>query len=186
MVNCNDAYSQLPKELKDLTLLDLPLKSQYRALLFYGLADGSNLNKAFDVNDLRKRFIVIKSFKIVPYTVSTYIDFFTTDSGATETWSETIPANSRVNRVFDNYNNGAEIKLIINGMPLNLFTSVGQSIGVTVKGYPGDLFVDNLFYLYPEKLVDFDISVDLKLFDDIDAATTVNPNLKVVVECYLI
>lgn len=170
-------------ESANIPINELPLKSKFKALLFYGTADGSLLSKAFDVNDLKKKIIVIKSFRIVPYSVGTMVDLYVNDGATTS--KETIPANSRINRLFDFYNLGARIDFLLNGTPLTFFQSVDAS-GVPVDGYPVDLWIDNIFYKYPEKVSDIDLKITAKVYDDIEAATTVNPLVKVIVECYLI
>ena len=169
---------------ENIPLNELPFKSKFRALLFYGTADGSSLSKAFDVEDIKRSLIVIKSFRIIPYTVAAVKDFFVEDSGATEQWTETIPANCRINRVFDLYNLGARIDFLINDVPL--FFQTKDSSGVPVDGYPVDLFIDNIYFKYPERIVELDLKITAKVFTDLLAGTTANPLVKVIVECYLI
>jgi len=172
-----------PEEALDFSLNELPLKSKFKALLFYGTADGTFLSKAFDEDDLKKRIIVIKSFRIIPYADTAFVDLYVNDGATTS--KETIPAKSRINRIFDFYNLGARINFLLNGAPLTFFQSV-DSAGVAVDGYPVDLWIDNIYYKYPAKVSAIDLAITAKVFDDIEAGTTVNPLVKVIVECYLI
>lgn len=162
-----------------LDLATLPLKSDYRALIFYGTANGTNLNQGFPIGDLQKRSIVIKSVRLFPYASDPTIDFFVNDGVVSNT--ETIPTRARINRVFDDFINGAQIDFIINGAPVGLFPSSAQG------GYPADLFLDNIYYHFPEKIQTFDVSIDVDLCIDLENGTFANqPFIKVLVECYIL
>ena len=176
-----DASKALPRELRKLTLSQLPLISQYRALVFYGAADGvADLTKGFDFNELKKKYLVLKSIRLVPYTeVAGYIDFATENSGATETWKETIPNNTQINRIFGKYSESCNVIMRFNGMP----KCFGQTPG---EGYfPVDLQLDNIYYLFPERLVTWDLNVIMNVEKDL-LGNTNNPNCQVLIECYLI
>ncbi len=156
---------------------DLPLRSDYRALIFYGRADGGILNKGFEINDLIGRIFVLKSLKLICYNDDNYIDIMLKDVA---TQKETIPPRARTHRLFDDFITGAQIDFVLNGAPVSVFPTTAEG------GFPGDLHLDNIYYRFPQKLVTFDLSVDMKIFVDIEAGTTDNPFLKVFVECYLL
>lgn len=164
-------------------LLDLPLKSDYRALLWHGLADGSNLTLAFNINDLVGRYIVLKSFAIYPYTSQATEDFYVEDSGNTEQWAETIPAGFRMNRVFDSFDEGTKVALLFNGIPSNIFFNVGIVLGV---GFPLDISLDNIYYRFPEKIQLWDIQVNARAIIDLQGGLDGSPQVKVVCECYIL
>ena len=133
----------------------------------------------FNIADIQKKYIVIKSIKFIPYTKVQTQDFFVTDGVVVN--EELIPVRCRINRVFDVYPQGALVTLLINQTPLPLFTAVGANSGLNL-----DFFADNIYYLYPEKLQSFDWRILGGVYTDLEAATEGICSLKVVVECYLI
>jgi len=157
---------------------DLPLRADYRAVVFFGVANGDILTKNFSIKDFEGRIFVLKSIRLVPYTDTvSYIDAEFTD---VSTQFETIPPRARINRLFDEFLNGAQIDFILNGVPIGVFPSSPEG------GFPGDLFLDEIYFRFSQKLVTFDIKVNLLVYSDIVADSTRNPFIKVVVECYLL
>ncbi len=161
------------------SLLELPLKSHYRVITFFGAADGAILNQGFDIAALQQRTLVIKSVKLIPYnaTIGTIVDFFVTD-GVTNN-EEILPVESRLPRVIDNFTSGTVIDFLINGVPIGIFPSAG------VGGYPIDLHVDNIYYWFKERVETFDISIT-GFISHARTGALITPNMKVVVEIYLL
>ncbi|MCH8035304.1 MAG: hypothetical protein IH950_16315 [Bacteroidetes bacterium] len=164
-------------------ILDLPLKSDYRALLWTGLADGTNLTLRFAIGDLVGRSIVLKSFSIYPYTSQASEDFFVEDSGATEQWVETIAIEYRMNRIFDAFEEGTKVNLLFNGVQSNIFFNTGISL---THGFPLDLSLDNIFYKFPAKIQTWDIQINARAIVNLQAGMDASPNVKVVCECYIL
>jgi len=143
---------QIKKEISDqiakkfggeLNLFTLPLISQYRTLLWSGPANGALLEPNFPMADIQGKVIVIKSFKLVPYSqTAVYVDI-----GFSDGTTETIPQFARLDRLFDNFRDGFRIQMIINGTQVSLFGWLVSAAGYTV-GYPADFFVDNIFYKF--------------------------------------
>ena len=161
------------------SIVDLPLKSQYRVLHWYGLADGTNLTQGFQINDLVNRYVVLKSFKITAYGVGVFVDFYVNDGVVSNV--ETIPALTRINRLFDSYEQSAAISMVINGSPLGMFNSIAPLVQ-----FPLDMDLDNIFYLFKAKVQTWEIQVNASVVDDIENNTRVDPNIKVVCECYIV
>ena len=159
-------------------LFSLPLISQYRALLWYGDADGTTLTPNFDTGSIQDRTLVIKSVRLFPYAATAIIDFYVNDGTVSN--SETLPIGARLTRVIDNFNLGARIDFKINGTPVGLFPSDADG------GYPIDLFVDNIYFHYSEKVQTFEVAITGDVLDDIEANTTQTPSIKVLVECYIL
>ena len=165
---------------KDISnILELPLKSQYRALTFTGLADGSLLTPDFNIQDLQNKIFVLKSFKIINYYSDDAIDISLTDGA--NTFNETIPADYRIDRLFDRSFDSTGIKFSINGTPINIFS---QTNGL--GSYPADLDLDNIFFKYDSPLIDLNIQIWTVVLGDIETPTNQIPTVKVLVECYLI
>jgi len=158
-----------------LDLISLPLISQYRVLVFFGRADGSDLTPSFSIDTLTENYFVLKSLKLIPYADADIIDFYVSD-GTTDN-EETIVARQRLTRVVDDFLVGAQIDFKINGTPVGLFDTLPDA------GYPMDLELDNIFYLYPEKLETLTLNITGIVYS-LNVNTTSNPFIKVVVECY--
>lgn len=158
----------------ELSLLTLPLKSEYRILEWDGVANGTPLafGGGFTIADIRNRVMIIKSFKLIPYYAHDGIDFNFSD-GTTET----VFNNTRINRLFDFITVGTNIDFILNGVPLVMFMA---------DDYPADLFVDNIYYKYPENLQTIVVQVNMRVVEDLSTGAAATPNVRVVVECYLI
>lgn len=168
------------KDVRDLTLQELLMKSQYRCLVFTGVADGVvDLTPSFNISDLQDRYLIIKSVRLVPYTDVAYIDFVVDEAGVS--WTETIPIDTQVNRIFGSFGDSAHIVMRLNGVPNKMFSQ-----STTENDFPADLHVDNIFYLFPEKLLDWTFNVTINLIQNLETAAESNPNVQVVVECYLI
>ncbi len=169
-----------------LDLFTLPLISQFRLFQFSGLADNTFLTGNFVPADIQGKTIVIKSIKIIPYYQIASEDFFI-DDGATQN-IETIPANCRVNRVFDVYDYGCQLSLLINGSRVPMFPSEVLIVPPAADGnVPLDLDLDNIYYKYPAALTDLQVSIDAQIFTALFAPPKVGvPNVKVFIGCYLI
>ena len=168
------------EDVKDLTLQELLMKSQYRCLVFSGVADGvADLVPSFNIADLQDRYLIIKSVRLVPYTDQAFIDFVVDETGVS--WTETIPINTQVNRIFGSFGDSCNITMRLNDTPNKMFSQAP-----TENDFPADLHIDNIFYLFPEKLVNWTFNVTMNLIQNLETAAESNPNVQVVVECYLI
>ena len=128
-----EVSDQVEKKLTDkLDLFNLPLKSQYKMLLFSGRADGTDLVPGFDFQIINNKKVVIKSIKIVPYYFGIGVDI-SLDDGAGTVINENTYANQRINRLFDDFVSGTRIRFFINGSSINFFPSDGVL-------YPLDIF----------------------------------------------
>jgi len=163
-----------------LSLDDLVLNGDYKVLMFWGRSDGSNLAPNFNINMINDRAMLIKSIKLVPYAFTDSTDVFFDE---TNTVHYTVPAGGRLINLIDEYSTGSRINLVINGTQQPIFPTY-----LAVLGYPLDFFIDNIYYLYSEKINQFSISVNGVIIDDLDPLNvhTEAPNLKVFVECYLL
>ena len=178
MNKADEALIKVRPDIKGIN--DLPLKSRYKILLWYGQANGNALTLGFPIADIQGRYAVLKSFGVYPYTQSAVTDFFVSD-GVTD-WEETIPALTRINRVFDAYaQTSTIIRNVINGMPTGIFANTD-----TITGLPLDLMLDNIFYLFDAKIQTWDVTVNAQHVLDLEAGTFENPMVKVVIECYLL
>ena len=174
---------------QELNLLTLPLKSIYKTIVFTGTADGTPLTLAGNILDLQNKVFVLKSFRIYPYAPDNddtgVVDFYLTDGVSTN--KETIFDNGRLTRGIDLFGGGFSIDFRINGQQIGIF-SANQAAGA----YPLDLWLDNIFYKYGnEKLQEISLSIQGLIVLDISvtpytAPNLINPDVKVVIECYLI
>lgn len=162
-----------------ISINDLQRKADYRVITWYGLADGANLNLGFNIGDFQNRYVVLKSFKIIPYTQIATQDFYVNDGVVTN--SELIPMLTRINRLFDTYENSTAIEMILNGAPVKIFSNVAP-----LTRYPLDLDIDNVFCLLNAKIQTWNLAITGVICDDLENNTTNNPYLKVVVECYIL
>jgi hypothetical protein len=182
--NASGAIGKDEKIEKVLDIFSLPLISQFRFFQFSGRADNTNLTPNFAPVDIQGRYIVIKAIKIVPYYEAAAVDLFLTD-GVTIN-SETIPAQSRVNRIFDVYDFGCQLTLLINGSPVELFPSEVVIVPPAGDGnVPLDLDLDNIFYKFPAKLTSLDMRLDAQMFNNIQASVVDQPLVKIFLQCYL-
>jgi hypothetical protein len=175
--------------LNAIDLITLPLISQFRIFQFSGLANDAILTPNFLPADLNGRYIVIKAVKIVPYYDAAAVDFFV-DDGAGTVNAETIPANTRINRIFDVYDYGCQLTLEINGGRVPMFPNEVPIAAPAADGnVPLDLDIDNIFYKYPEKLEGINplnIRLDAQIVNDINNDIVDVPNVKIFLQCYLI
>lgn len=181
--------TQIEEKIKDsFDLFSLPLKSQFRYFQFNGLADGTLLIPNFSLADIQGKTVVIKSIKIVPYYppgLNIYQDFYLTDGVTTN--EELIGGSVRINRLFDDYGTGCILSLILNGSSIPMFPTNAPIVPPFVDGNCTlDLDIDNIFFKYNAKLISFDVSVNALIVSDLENNTTVNPQVKVFVGCYLI
>lgn len=163
---------------ESLDLINLPLKSQYKILAWQGTSDGTLLTPQFDVNILIGRSIVIKSFRIIPYYppgLNPMIDIAFSD-GTTET----IPNSSRINRLFDVGTVGTGVTFLMNGTNVIFDSLIALPL-------PLDLWIDNIYYKYPQRLGTnaITLSVDGDVVTDLSLGTVAACTVKVIVECYL-
>lgn len=161
-----------------LNLFNLPLKSTYKCLVFFGRADGTDLTPGFNINVVLNRTIVIKSIKIVPYYFGVGVDI-SLDDGAGTVINEATYNNQRINRLFDDFVAGTRVVFQINGSTIDFFPSPGNF-------YPLDLYLDNILYLFPAKVETMNFQVASNVINDLTTGALVNPNVKVLIECYLI
>lgn len=163
---------------KSLEIFNLPLISQYKLLLWNGQANGINMIPNFPIADIQGKFIVIKSIRVVPYYNGGGIDI-TLDDGATVA-NEVVWNGSRIDRLFDDYANGAYFNLSINNIILPLFTNVG------ISGFPLDINLDNIFYKFPAAIQNIDFQINARVINDLTTGALVVPLVKAYIECYLI
>lgn len=170
---------EVDKRLKEsLSIFSLPLISQYKLLLWNGQANGVNMIPNFPLADIQGKLIVIKSIRVVPYYNGAGIDI-TLDDGATVA-NEVVWNASRIDRLFDDYANGAYINLSINNIILPLFTNIG------ISGFPLDLNIDNIFYKFPATIQNIDFQINARVINDLTTGALVVPLVKAYIECYLI
>lgn len=162
---------------KYLEIFNLPLTSQFKMLLWTGTANSTALTPAFNLQDIIGKIITIKSIKIVPYysTAGGGIDVSFSD-GTTET----IPQNVRIDRLFDRYGaNGTVMNFAINDTILPIMRDVATI------GFPLDTYIDNVYYKFPNPVANITMSVLATVCDNLVTNSSVNPFVRVVVECYL-
>jgi hypothetical protein len=174
---------------RELNIFSLPLISKYRVIVFYGTADGSAMNQGFNIADFQGRIIILKSFRMIPYSPDGeggVVDFYL-DDGVNPVSQETIFDGGRLPRFFDFFGTGFSIDLRINNTSTSIFSNVQGGGGF----YPGDLWIDNIFYKFPEKVQSLELFIQGLMINDISvnpygAGEKINPDYKVVIECYLI
>lgn len=162
----------------ELNIFNIPLRSKYNVLMFNGRADGTDLTAAFNVNQLEGRELVLKSFRIIPYYFGDAIDI-SLDDGAGTVLNETIFSNLRINRIFDDFVSGTRIELIINGNTVDMFPGGNQF-------FPLDVWFDSIMYKHPSKITSIAVRVLSRVCNDLTTGALVAPNVKVMIECYLV
>lgn len=169
-------------KIQDIDLLNLPFKSHYKVYTFAGETVGA-LDALFNMQDLVGRYIVIKSMRLDYYVADDQVDQIALFDGVVAN-RETSDSFCRINRVFDIYDDSMLIDMQINGSPVGIFGN--NAVGVS---YPADLFLDNIYYKFPEKIQTWTMSVNGNLFDtpSTDVGhTAVTVHVKATFECYLI
>lgn len=162
----------------DLSLFNIPLKSRYNVLMFNGRADGTDLTPGFNLNQIQSRILILKSFRIIPYYFGDAIDIFLDDGAGTQL-AENLFNNMRINRVFDDFVAGTRIDLIINGNTVDMFPGSGQT-------FPLDVWFDSIMYKHPAPIQSLNVRVLSRVVNDLSTGALVAPNVKVMIECYLI
>jgi len=166
-------------ELEKKNSLDqLILSSQFKVLCFSGTSNGANLTLRNSFSEIQNRILIFKSFRIIPYYSADGKDIALTDGVTTNT--ETVYNNTRIERLFDFLTTGTRIVLEINGGVAPVFTVPGA------EGYPLDLFIDNMYYKIPTPLQSINIRVTGTCVQDLTTGASATPNIKVIVECYLL
>lgn len=157
------------------TLDQVIMRSDYRVLSYANVADGVNLLPDFAIDVIQGKYMMIKSFKIIPYANGKSDVFFN------DTTSEhfTVPDKARLINVIDSASVPCIINLQVNGSPLQIFPSGAAT------SYPIDLFIDNIYYTYKEKISSLDVSVLGSVINDLDTGGVVNPDIRVLLEVYL-
>ncbi len=176
--------SEITKDQKENLALDLytlPLVSQYKLFVFQGTADGTLLRANFNQNDIIGKTIIVKGIKAVAYYLNASEDLEFTDGVNTNT--ETIPANERVNRLFDNINSNCILNLLLNGSPLNCFPFQGAGIRTN---FDLELELDNIFYKFPARLTSLECRLTASAMTTFSPLTTNNVQVRVFLQCYLI
>jgi len=156
------------------------LNSQYFVLQFNGLSDGSDMNPLFPLNVVQGKRMLLKSIRLLPYSNGESDILWNKTSGD----HFTIPDNFRLHQVEDIYPTQTRITFEINGTALNMFPVDVQPIPASPM-YNLDLFVDNVYYNYKSKITSLNFKVDGSYCNDFEATTTVEANMKVLIECYL-
>jgi len=158
---------------KSLEIFSLPLVSQYKVITFSGVASGIDLTpgNANTNAEMAGKILIIKSIRLIPYYAHDGLDF--NIGGNTEpVWN-----NTRIERIFDFITVGTDIRVFLNEVPLSMFQE---------NDYPLDLFVDNIFYKYPYPFINMRVQVNGRTVEDITTGAAATPNVRVVIECYLI
>lgn len=172
----------LNKKVSDIENIDtiekLILNSQFKVLCFTGTSNGANLTLRNSITEIQNRIVIFKSFKIIPYYSAAGIDISLSD-GVTTTNEATING-TRINRLFDLFTTGTTIVLEVNGGIAPVFTVPGA------EAYPLDLFIDNMFWKIPSVLRSINVRVTGTCVQDLVTGASATPNIKVVIECYLI
>jgi len=164
-----------PESDAELDLLTLPFKSTYRVLSWQGPSNGTLLTPDFNIIDLEGKYIVIKSFRIIPYyPAANAVDMYVTD-GITVN-QEIIQSGARIDRLFDIKSVGTVIVMLINGAPVNFFNA----------NFPLDVDLQNIYYKYPEKVQTISLTVNGQIIFNLQNNTATDSNLKVNMEVYLI
>lgn len=159
----------------------IPLIGEYKVISFHGNANGTplTLSGGITIADMQNRIFVLKSIRLIPHYSAAGVDISLTD-GVTVT-NELTSLDQRIERVFDFITIGTRINFSINGARSSMFSATGAA-----GGYTADLFLDNIFYKYPEKLQTLAVSVDTRVIQDIEVPAQATPRIKVIIECYLI
>lgn len=167
----------------ELNLLNLPLIARYKLLCFTGLADGSEMTPQFDLSEVTRKYCILKSFRMIPYVPDpgTVIDLSLSDG--VDTFAETLAANVRLDRITDLFNEGTAIRFRINGENVSIFS---QNFDATNGQYIPDLWEDNIFYKFPEKVTSMDCAVFSTVTDDLtNPANSIVVNMKILIGVYL-
>lgn len=160
--------------------------NEYRCLNFVGNTGGNSLSPDFDINELKQKYLTIKSIKVVPFSPALYdsvvrVESDTSDFTGTKTY-HLAAANHRLSNdnLFERHSDGLKINFRINDIPLNMFASANNGFNI-------DFFVDNIFSCYPEKVQSIDIKLNAKYYMNYsDLASSEEPyQVKLIVECYL-
>src|SRR5690606_18540889 len=84
----------------------------------------------------------------------TIIDLSLSDGA--DTFAETLAANVRLDRVTDLFNAGTAIRFRINNTLVGIFSTVFTN---TTGQYIPDLWEDNIFYKFPEKVNSLELAI---------------------------
>jgi len=159
-------------------LENIILNSQYHCLAYAGQAGQvvpRNIPASFNQEILANKNVLIKSIKLIPYAWENTIDLSLSD-GTTET----VPPNMRLQRTMERFSAAVDIRLIINGGFVNVFSiDAGGN-----NWFPLDLSVDNIYYNYKSKVQT--IGFEVAALNFVNWANTGADGLNVVVllECY--
>jgi len=168
---------------KELSIFSVALQSTYKLLSFEGLADGSVMTPQFDLNEIQGKTLIIKSIRLIPYApAGGAITDISLDDGAS-TFVETLGGNIRLDRITDYFTEGTAIRLLLNGSPCTIFSTVFTN---TTGQYIPDLWEDNIFYKFPTKLQTIELAIFSTVSDNLVTPTaSVIPNMRVLIGCYL-
>ena len=150
----------------------------FKALIFYGTANGGNLSADFNASEIVGRTVTIKRIAFIAYANGATTDLKMVQGA--NTYLGSIPDECRLNKNNDYYAGGLRPKIRINGTLLSIFP---DSIGAF--GYPLDLDIDNINYKHIEKLISINVSVEALYFNNVSAVTTANPKIKCLIEVNL-
>jgi len=167
------------KVVERIDLVSLPFISEYKILSWRGAANGGALTPAFTIGQIQNKIMIIKSFSIYNYYHAASVDLYVNDGITTN--AETIPALGRIDRLFDTYTGGTTINFRINNIPVSFFQSA------TGISFPADLDLQNIFYKFPFAVQSIDLGITTVIFSTIvGAGATANPDVKVIMETYLV
>jgi hypothetical protein len=154
------------------------LNSQYHCLAYAGQAGQVvpvNIPASFNQQIFSNKNLLIKSIKLIPYAWENTIDLSLSD-GTTET----VPPNMRLQRTMERFSASVDIRLLINGAVVNVFSiDAGGN-----NWFPLDLSVDNIYYNYKSKVQT--VGFEVAALNFVNWANTGAQGLNVVVllECY--
>lgn len=159
-----------------LSIFNLPLISKYKVFSFSGRANGALLSLNFSIDEILGRLVTVKSIRIIPYYFGVGNDIWLFD-GVTNSVEATYN-NQRIVHLLDDFVSGTKIDFLINGGNTGIFPDTGVL-------YPLDINLDNIFYKYPEKIQSINFQITSNVINDLTTGALVNPNIKVLVECYV-
>lgn len=159
-------------------LENIILNSQYHCLAYAGQAGQvvpANIPASFNQQILAGKKVLIKSIKLIPYASENTIDISLSD-GTTET----VPPNMRLQRTMERFSAAVDIRLIINGGLIDVFSiDAGGN-----NWFPLDLSVDNIYYNYKAPVNTIEFQVAALNFVDWVATGAAGLNVVVLLECY--
>lgn len=153
--------------------------SKYYCLAFAGVTSLSDLiilPNQFDLTVILQKRLMIKSIKSIVYANAPVID--KKDSlGVTEI----VPTGLRLQRIPENFANSIRLEIKINGQTVNLFPFITSPL---LSYIPLDIAVDNIFYIYKDKIETFEVASLGYVITDWEALNSDTFYHTILIECY--